>query len=461
MTTAREPGSYKDPKGYIYYKKNSKSVFRRITKYGSNSFLELEKSGIYKKAASKNFLIGYKKKLQSKNSEIELEHPKIPYLSYSHEWTFSQLKKTALFHLDFHLFLLKNDFTLSDANTHNVQFIGNKPIFIDILSIIPFKKGALWDGYQQFCESFLFPLIICVLKKIPINKISQGYLNGIPLEDTYSLLSTMQRLKFFNFLHITLPTIINKKIDPKKIHSKIKDTKGLTKEKLTLLIAQIKNHIVRLKDPFLNIDSVWNDYESNNYYGAGDVAKKEKIIGQVIKKNKPKMLFDLGCNAGNFSKVALKSGAKYVVGFDFDIGALSKAFERSVNSKLNFLPLYFDATLPSTNAGWFESERMGFMNRSKDCDFVLALALEHHLIISKNIPIESFVDWLTNISQNGIVEFVPKNDQAVIELLRNREDIFYNYSVEVFERLLSKKVKIANRHIISESGRVLFEFIKK
>ena len=51
--------------------------------------------------------------------------------------------------------------------------------------------------------------------------------------------------------------------------------------------------------------------------------------------------------------------------------------------------------------------------------------------------------------------------QAVIELLRNREDIFYNYSVEVFERLLSKKVKIANRHIISESGRVLFEFIKK
>ena len=461
MTTDREPGSYKDPKGYIYYKKNSNSIFRRITKYGSNSFLELEKSGIYKKAASKNFLIGYKKKLQSKNSEIELEHPKIPYLSYSHEWTFSQLKKTALFHLDFHLFLLKNDFTLSDANTHNVQFIGNKPIFIDILSIIPFKKGALWDGYQQFCESFLFPLIICALKKIPINKISQGYLNGIPLEDTYSLLSTMQRLKFFNFLHITLPTIINKKIDPKKIHSKIKDTKGLTKEKLTLLIAQIKNHIVKLKDPFLNIDSVWNDYESNNYYGAGDVAKKEKIIGQVIKKNKPKMLFDLGCNAGNFSKVALKSGAKYVVGFDFDIGALSKAFERSVNSKLNFLPLYFDATLPSTNAGWFESERMGFMNRSKDCDFVLALALEHHLIISKNIPIESFVDWLTNISHNGIVEFVPKNDQAVIELLRNREDIFYNYSVEVFERLLSKKVKIANRHIISESGRVLFEFIKK
>jgi hypothetical protein len=104
---------------------------------------------------------------------------------------------------------------------------------------------------------------------------------------------------------------------------------------------------------------------------------------------------------------------------------------------------------------------MGFMSRSKDCDFVLALALEHHLIISKNIPIDSFVEWLTNISHNGVVEFVPKNDQAVKELLRNREDIFYNYSIETFESILLKKVKIVNKHVISLSGRVLFEFSKK
>ena len=30
----------------------------------------------------------------------------------------------------------------------------------------------------------------------------------------------------------------------------------------------------------------------------------------------PEMLWDIGCNTGDYSKVALEAGAKFVVGFD-------------------------------------------------------------------------------------------------------------------------------------------------
>ena len=74
--------------------------------------------------------------------ELILEHDKIQYISYPYEWSFSQLKDAAIFHLDFHLFLLKNDATLIDASAYNIQFIGTKLKFIDVLSIKKYNEGG-------------------------------------------------------------------------------------------------------------------------------------------------------------------------------------------------------------------------------------------------------------------------------------------------------------------------------
>jgi ribosomal protein L11 methylase PrmA len=51
------------------------------------------------------------------------------------------------------------------------------------------------------------------------------------------------------------------------------------------------------------------------------------------------VVWDLGCNSGLYSETALRAGAEYVVGFDSDHGALSRAVQRSVGSDLKFLPL--------------------------------------------------------------------------------------------------------------------------
>ena len=98
-----------------------------------------------------------------------------------------------------------------------------------------------------------------------------------------------------------------------------------------------------------------------------------------------------------------------------------------------------DASNPSSSIGWNEIERQSFSKRSK-VDAVIALAFEHHMIIGKNIFIDEFIDWLLSISDDGLVEFVKKDDPTIIEMLKYREDVFDSYSEENFINTLKKRL---------------------
>ena len=134
------------------------------------------------------------------------------------------------------------------------------------------------------------------------------------------------------------------------------------------------------------------------------------------------MLWDLGCNTEGYSKAALQA-AGFAVGFDFDQGALELACARARQEDLNFLPLFLDATNSAPGGGWAQSERRGLEARA-GVDAILALALVHHLAIAKNIPLDRVVARLIRMAPADVIEFVPKNDAMVQELLRLREDIF-------------------------------------
>ena len=148
-----------------------------------------------------------------------------------------------------------------------------------------------------------------------------------------------------------------------------------------------------------------------------------------------------------------------MVGLDFDLNAVDEAYLISKKERLNFFPLYFDVSNPSSNIGWWQRERKGFIERL-NFDTVLALAFEHHLAIAKNIPLEDVINWITSLAPKGIIEFVPKNDVTIQSMMRLKGDIFPNYNLENFKRLLSNKTKITSEKIVSKSGRTLFCFEK-
>jgi len=121
------------------------------------------------------------------------------------------------------------------------------------------------------------------------------------------------------------------------------------------------------------------------------------------------------------------------------------------------LPLFIDLSNPSPNQGWRQLERQGFKERFK-CDAAIALAIEHHLIIGKNVPIDEFIDWIIDFGKFGLLEFIPKEDETIKDMLSTKEDIYFDYSQKNFEKELSKKANIINTYTLADSKRILYEY---
>ncbi len=68
----------------------------------------------------------------------------------------------------------------------------------------------------------------------------------------------------------------------------------------------------------------------------------------------------------------------------------------------------------------------------------MALALVHHIAISGNVPLENFVEALSNLANGGVVEWVDKTDPMVQMLLKNRKDVFERYTWDHFKDALEQ-----------------------
>lgn len=385
-----------------------------------------------------------------------LEHPRLNYISYPYEWSFSLLRQAALFHLELQLELLEQGVALSDATAFNIQFVGPKPIFIDHLSLRPYKEGEFWLGHKQFCEQFLNPLLLRSQLDVPHNAWYRGSPDGIPIELMARLLPWQSRLSWRALANVILPARFQSGATSDAQPKFSAEGKTLPRIAFAGMLRQLRNWIADLAPR--NADrTVWASYSSTTTYDDDETVAKRAFIESFVRTEKPKSVIDLGCNTGDYSELSLAAGAEQVIGFDFDHQALDTAYSRAVEKKLNFLPLFLDASNPSPTQGWRERERPGFSARMK-ADAVLALAFEHHLTIAKNAPMAQVIGWITAMAPTGVIEFVPKGDPTVRKMLLLREDIFPDYTAEVFEKELSQVATITGQSVVSKSGRTLFSY---
>ena len=455
-----EPGSFRDPNGKIFYLEDN--ILRVATNDGINRINFILKDELLKKLISKNFLVEseitnqFDSILDIKKESIIIKHKKIPFISYPYEWSFEQLKDAAIHHLDLHLFLLDNNATLIDASAYNIQFNSTKPIFIDILSIKEYVEGEFWLAHKQFCENFLNPLILKSKKGINFNNWFKGNLEGIKTDELYSILNFKDFFSYNIFTNVFLMNFFDKKIQNNDSNKNIKlEKKKLSKIAFISMLKQLKSFIKSLN--YKKNKTTWDSYSQNNTYKKNEEDEKKKIVGNFVAKNNFDSIVDMGCNDGVYSEISLKNGCKIVVGFDYDLNAVENAYLKSKKNKLNLLPLYLDASNPSISLGWNETERKGFKERAK-FDGMLALAFEHHLAIAKNIPLEQTIKWLIDIAPQGLIEFVPKNDETIKKMLLLKGDIFQDYNEKNFTDIIMKNAKIVSEHNISSSGRKIFEY---
>ena len=456
-----DEGSFRDPDARVAYINNS--VYRIVYPNGFKKFDFIKR--ILENKSIAEYLIDTEEVSQQEVELLELDidtnvkvfkHKKVDFISYPYEWSFHRLKDAALHHLNLHINLLKNDATLIDAYSYNIQFNNYSPIFIDLMSIKKYSEGEFWVGHKQFCESFLNPLVLKSKLGVDYNNWFKGNLEGINTGELSKLLKFRHMFSWNIFYNIFLLDYFEKKYK-KNEDLKITKNKKLKKNYYLSILSNLINFIENLKPK--KERSVWGEYSRDNTYDDEEKKNKHEFISNYFNKNKFNRVLDLGCNNGEYSKLALNSGCDNVIGLDYDLNAIDEAYLISKREKLNFLPLYFDVSNPSSNIGWRQKERKGFIERL-NFDSVIALAFEHHLAIAKNIPLEDVINWITSLAPKGIIEFVPKNDITIQSMMRLKGDIFPNYNLENFKRLLSNKTKISSEKIVSKSGRTLLCFEK-
>ncbi len=456
MTMMNESGilssSFRDPGGFLF--RRNGVLYRQINDSCREHYDCLMQSGLYEDLVSKRVLIPHEvagiPSEQSEDAYIIIQPEEIPFVSYPYEWSFSQLKEAALVTLDIERTALEHGMTLKDASAYNIQFHKGKALLIDTLSLECYQEGEPWVAYRQFCQHFLAPLALMAHQDIRLNQLLRVYIDGVPLDLASSLLPGRTKLKPGLAMHIHMHA---------KSQAKYADTREtiehpkIGRNALLGLLDSLSTTVKNLT--WKPAGTEWGAYYTETNYSAAGFEHKKKIVGEFLDQVHPRSVWDLGANVGVFSRLASKRGIP-TVAFDIDPACVElNTIDIRKNNESNLLPLMLDLTNPSPAIGWQNAERDSLIGRGP-VDMVFALALIHHLSISNNVPFERIAGFLAEISNNLVIEFVPKTDSQVRKLLANREDVFTNYSQDVFEERFGEFFTIIRKEPIEDTSRVLY-----
>ena len=169
MISSFDPASFRDPAGHVFSLQDR--IFRYVHATSVQDWRDLCNSGLLGYLQEKGFVVATREVQLDPaldpdlpSNSVVLEHEKVPFISYPYEWSFEMLRDAALLHLELMETCLGKDFILKDSSAYNIQFIGTRAVFIDILSFTRPQPGEPWLGYNPFCKMFLFPLMLQAYK---------------------------------------------------------------------------------------------------------------------------------------------------------------------------------------------------------------------------------------------------------------------------------------------------------
>jgi ribosomal protein L11 methylase PrmA len=229
----------------------------------------------------------------------------------------------------------------------------------------------------------------------------------------------------------------------------------MSKQALSHLIDSLTDLVQSLSWQPSGADWNWTDYYQGDSYSAAGFEDKKRIVQGYLEQAQPGTVWDLGANTGVFSRLASERHIA-TIAWDVDPGAVELNYRHLVETgERDLLPLILDLTNPSPSLGWSHQERESFVARG-GVDLVMALALIHHLAISNNVPLEQIAHLFAGLGRWLIIEFVPRSDRKVQQLLASREDIFASYTQEGFEAAFARYFEPVESQPITDSQRRLY-----
>jgi SAM-dependent methyltransferase len=457
----RDGGSYRDPSGYVFHRDGV--VYRAIAASYADEWEALQRSGLYDRLAERGWLVPVDVvpvELAADPDCVAVIRPEpIDLVSYPYEWTFGQLRDAALLTIDVHEAALREGFVLKDATAYNVQYQRGRPMLIDSLSFERAVEGAPWVAYRQFCEQFLAPLALMAYRDIRVGLWLRDFLDGIPLDLASALLPRRTMLRLGLLTHVHLHARAQRRYADRPADEGAGERRGpqVSTSRHLALLESLRSAIRKLD--WKPAGTEWADYDDQTSYDDAATRAKEDLVGRFVRDTGARRVWDLGANTGRYSRIAADQGSS-VVAFDIDPAAAERHYRRiRAEERVDVLPLVMDLANPSPGLGWAHAERRSLVDRA-DADALLALALIHHLVIGRNVPMGFLADFLAELGPHLIIEFVPKADPMVRHMLATRRDVFPDYNLEGFRSAFAARWRIEEEAPIEGTARVLLRLAR-
>jgi len=453
-----ESGSFRDRTNRVFYQNGD--VYRALNAAAAKNFAEFKRTRVYERYVASGQVVATEVSRgaapppdSGEAWTAVLRHERIPYISYPYEWTFSMLQDAAVLHLDLLRDALEENFTLKDATAYNIQWRGSRPVFIDIPSFIPWRHGQPWVGYRQFCQLFLFPLLLQAHRGVAFQPWLRGSIDGISVNDCSRLLA-----RDFYKPGVFKDAIIHARLQSSVVESSqsVEDDlqkAGFHKELITANLSRLKKIIEGLS--WRKKSSAWSDYAQTCTYTEADFHAKKTFVENVVRKRPRHLVWDLGCNTGDFSRLAARH-ADYVVAVDGDAPCAETFYQALKSERVqNVLPLTMSLTDSSAGLGWLGQERKAFGDRGHP-DLILCLALLHHICITANIPMAEWIAWLAHFRADLVIEFIGPDDPMAQRLLANQDIDYPDYQQPLFESALARHFEIKEKQPLGSRNRILY-----
>ena len=461
-----DAGSYRDPSGFVFT--HDGEIYRSVSESTWPIVEKLEKTGLLPALIETGRFVNTRSVPSTEPISRTLKnlfqgwnhflwHERVPVLSYPYEWSFSMLMDAGLLQLSIQKQLLEHGLSLKDASAFNIQFIDNKPVFIDILSVEEPATLDIWIAYSQFCRMHLYPLLLFLHKGLNFKNVFMANVDGMDVAQVYRMYGRWRALRTDLFLDVFLQHRLSHTSvkQTQQLKRKMRRSSGNTRAQV-INLERLERKLEKMRMRYVS-SGLWSHYEQENTYTDQSRQEKESYIQTYLEQHAPQTVLDLGCNTGAYSLLAARHGAR-VISVDSDHDCVESLYRRSREQELPILPMVVDIVNPSPGLGFNNAERKPFLDRVQG-DCVFALALVHHLLISARLPVAAIRDMMAGFTRKHlIIEFVEREDEMFQTLLALREDIYRDLTLDGFLAVFRERFELIEQRPLSGTKRHLLTF---
>ena len=356
-------------------------VYRAVYPAQVEHVLSLFARGIVSQLAGRGLLIESEiADLRVERFGLVIRHAALPFATKPFEWPRQFLRDAALCVLDLNLALLPHGLATVDAHGGNIaQGKACAPVWVDFGSLLPAEPGGA--AVEEFRRFFTRPLRLMERAPSSAAFVRQCLrAGGIAAEAEAEL--RHPRWSPLRWRH--------------RLAGELSRRMGF--DRARILRAE-RERIARLRlDP---PRTPWGPYQHKELplfpaaYDDLEADPRRRAIFQILREAAPRRVIDLAANAGFFGFFAARLGAD-VLALDYDESAVGHCYEtaREKARGISIACAVADVMEPPPVA--------------RSADFVLALALTHHLALGQRYTFAAIAAALARFTTDALlVEFMP------------------------------------------------------